>query len=75
MSEMRSGDLLKDIDIYIKIRSGGTDFSDLTKLSQAVVASVRSVVDTKVVTTESEVNVLTKSGKMIITSSYQLRIE
>lgn len=72
--KMRSGDFLADIDINIILRSGSTDIRDLEKLRQAFVASITSLVDTKVVTTETEMKINTNSERKLTVISTSLRI-
>jgi hypothetical protein len=62
---MKSGDFLEDIDIEILIRSGKTDFRTLSKLSQAIVASVVELVDSDVVLAETEQRVNIQGPKKL----------
>jgi hypothetical protein len=64
-TEMKSGDFLEDIDIEILIRSGKTDFRTLSKLSQAIVASVVELVDSDVVLAETEQRVNIQGPKKL----------
>jgi hypothetical protein len=64
-AEMKSGDFLEDIDIEILIRSGKTDFRTLSKLSQAIVASVVELVDSDVVLAETEQRVNIQGPKKL----------
>lgn len=72
---VHSGDFLKDVEINITLRSGSTDLVIIRKLLQAIVASAASSVDTKVVTTGSEVKVKSTPGKNLIVCSQILYIE
>lgn len=70
MDKKGSGDFLEDVDIIIVIRSGKTDLSELQKLMNAIVASSTSLVDTKIVLTESEAMIRnTPSGSFAKLSS------
>jgi len=71
----QSGDFLKDVEITISLRSGGTDISELKKLIQAFSASVTSLVDTKIVTTETEMKVKTTPKGRLSSISTFLYIE
>jgi hypothetical protein len=73
--EIKSGVFLKDVDIIITLRSGGTDLDILQKLMKAISASSTSLVNTKVVTTEVEIKVNTSSSGKLSTLFTKLRIE
>lgn len=72
---IRSGDFLKDVDIMITLRSGSTDLKDLQKLIQALSASVNALVDTRIVTTETEMKVKQTSQGKLTSLTHQFYIK
>lgn len=64
-SEIRSGDFLSDIEITVQLRSGSTELSYLQSILEAVEASIKTIVDTNLVTTETELKIVFKNGKKL----------
>jgi hypothetical protein len=73
--EIKSGDFLSDVEITIFLRSSGTDYRNLKKLMNAIMASSTSLLDTKVVTLFLEEKVTQQPGKNLICLTSKLYVE